>query len=592
MKDELEQAVQGIVASLFDLGQEGDQKGQTTVAQLRIELTRPEEQFGDYATNVALQLAGSLGKNPREIAEQIAQAIQHQLSDKVAKAEVAGPGFINLTVADKYLLKNMQAQPARALEGKTVVAEYSDPNPFKVLHAGHLYTTIVGDSIARILETAGADVHRLNYGGDVGLHVGKCLWGILKELEKMDDSKGASLAKLASVEQAKRLEWLSECYVAGNEAYDNDESAKNEIIELNQKVYKIHDENDHESDLAKTYWTCREWSYEGFKKLYEQLEVIDFEKFIAESEVTRRGLELVEEGKAKGIFKESEGATVYDGEKEGLHTRVFVNSQGLPTYETKELGLAATKWEAYKFNKSIIITANDIVEYMRVVLAALNSFYPEIVERTSHLTHGMIKLPGGKKMSSRLGNILRARDVLDAASEANQKLNGKDDPTVVLGAVKYAFLKQRLGADIIYDPDESVSLEGNSGPYLQYAHARARSILRKSNDAESGVAEAGTETEHMVGKEAEIDDLTDGERTLACKISEYPEAVTEAVNNLMPHHICTYLYELAQTFNRFYENNRVIGDPRQAERLTLVKSYAETLKNGLNLLGITAPDKM
>lgn len=267
---------------------------------------------------------------------------------------------------------------------------------------------------------------------------------------------------------------------------------------------------------------------------------------------------------------------VFEGESHGLHTRVFLNSQGLPTYEAKDLGLAALKWQDYHFDLGVIITANDIVEYMKVVLKALESFHPEIVERSKHLTHGVVKLPGGVKMSSRKGNILRAVDILDAAHAANKTLTGQDNEDTVLGAVKYAFLKNRVGGDIIYDPAESVSLEGNSGPYLQYAHARARSILNK---VEAGQAQAAT-------------DLEAGERSLVRKITEYSEVVDKAVAELMPHHICTYLYELAQTFNRFYEHNRVISHERQAQRLSLVRRYADTLQSGLRLLGIVAPDKM
>jgi arginyl-tRNA synthetase len=199
----------------------------------------------------------------------------------------------------------------------------------------------------------------------------------------------------------------------------------------------------------------------------------------------------------------------------------------------------------------------------------------KLVEATSHLTHGIVKLAGGVKMSSRKGNILRAVDVLDAASEANKKSTGSDDQSVVLGAVKYAFLKVRTGGDIIYDPEESVSLLGNSGPYLQYAHARARSILSKAEF-----------------HEVALEELESDERSLVRKIGEYGEVIDKAVAELMPHLVCTYLYELAQVFNRFYENNRVIGDEREALRVRLVGLYADRLKEGLGLLGIAAPDRM
>jgi arginyl-tRNA synthetase len=235
------------------------------------------------------------------------------------------------------------------------------------------------------------------------------------------------------------------------------------------------------------------------------------------------------------------------------------------------------KWTDYHFDKSVVITGNEQEQYMSVVLKAIEQFEPELAKATSHLTHGIVKLQGGMKMSSRKGNILRAVDVLEVAREANHKLTGKDNENTVLGAVKYAFLKYRMGGDIIYDPEESVSLEGNSGPYLQYAHARARSILAKSGGA---------------AKPVNPKELSEGERTLARKLIEYLEVQQQAVKELAPHLVCTYLYELAQVFNRFYESNRVVGDDRESQRLALVNSYANVLRSGLTILGIPSPDRL
>lgn len=534
-------------------------------------LTRPDPQFGDWATNVALQLAKPLNKNPREIAEKIAEKLQD--SGEFSEVSVAGPGFLNVKISNKTLLEQLTKVPQKVLAGKNIVTEYSDPNPFKVLHAGHLYTTLVGDVISRLLEEAGATVHRVNFGGDVGLHVAKNMWAIVKEL-------GGDLPERLSVvgdDPHERAAWLSKRYVAGNTAYEEDEQAKSEIIEINKRVYDIHANDDRASGFAQIYWTCRQWSYEYFKVLYDELEVDPFERYYPESATTPTGVETIKKQFDNGVYEESEGAIVFDGEKYGLHTRVFVNSQGLPTYETKDVGLIVQKWRDYHFDQSVVITGNDIIEYMKVVQKSIEQFEPELTKRSVHLTHGNLKLAGGKKMSSRKGNVLLALDVLEAARAATRELVGEDNNETMLGAVKYAFLKQRVGGDIIYDPKESVSLEGNSGPYLQYAHARARSILRKSTRPSIELKDVA---------------LADTERALVSKLTEYPDVVDRAVRELLPHYISTYLYELAQEFNRFYEKNRVIGDEREAERVALAGHYADVLKKGLTTLGIHAPEKM
>ncbi len=557
MKDTLTQAVQAACHELFDV-------------DVRVELTRPDEQFGDFATNAALQLAKLVGKDPRTVAESLALILRDKLAAEVTDIMVAGPGFLNLKLSDHALATLANETPRSPLSGQKIVVEYSDPNPFKPLHAGHLYTTLVGDMIARLVDNAGAETVRINYGGDVGLHVGKSMWAIIRHLG------GEQPAKLAEVAEAERPAWLGARYVEGNNAYEDDEAARAEIIAVNKRVYQLHVDNDRDSAFAQIYWICRQWSYDYFAELYKQLQVASFDRYIPESEVTPRGVEAVERELANGVFEKSEGAVIFDGEKVGLHKRVFINSEGLPTYETKDVGLSLTKWQDYQFDESIIITASEQAQYMQVVIAAIKQFAPEPAERTRHLTHGVVKLQGGVKMSSRKGNVVTALEILEAARAAGSESGATADEHTVLAAVKYAFAKSRIGGDIIYDPRESVALEGNSGPYLQYAHARARSILAKAPEQET----------------AAIDALQPAERTLLRKISERNEVVEKATTELMPHHICTYLYELAQTFNRFYEQNRVIDDPRQAVRLQLVSSYADTLKDGLQLLGIHAPDSM
>lgn len=561
MKTDLEQAIAFVCRDEFGV-------------ETPVELTRPDEQFGDYATNVAMRLAGELHKPPREIAESIASKLRANPS--IAQIEVAGPGFLNVTLTDESLVRALNQVQPNEFAGQTIVIEYSDPNPFKPLHAGHLYTTLVGDTISRLLQNAGANVVRINYGGDVGLHVGKSMWAIIKYLG------GELPEKLTTIPESERPAWLGARYVEGNNAYEDDPEAKIEIINVNKRVYQLHAEQDHYSPFAQIYWTTRQWSYDYFRELYKQLEVVAFDRYIPESEVTPLGVETVEAQLQKGIYERSNGAIVFDGEKYGLHTRVFINSEGLPTYEAKDVGLSLTKWRDYHFDKSIIITANEQEQYMQVVIASIKQFAPEPAERTVHLTHGMVKLQGGAKMSSRKGNIITALEILEAARVAGAETGTNPSEETILAAVKYAFAKNRIGGDIIYDPKESIVLEGNSGPYLQYAHARARSILSR----------AGVQPEDADGPKLADANFEPAERNLLRKVSEFAEIVSRSTSELAPHYICTYLYELAQKFNAFYEQNRVLGSERQSVRLELVAQYAETLKRGLELIGIAAPDRM
>lgn len=540
-------------------------------ADAAVELTRPEEQFGDYATNVALQLAKQLDQPPREVAETLAKQIEQKLAEKVSAVSVAGPGFINLMLSDRALIEAAAANITQAHKGRRVLLEYSCPNAFKELHAGHLYQTVVGDALGRILEASGATVFRANFGGDVGLHVAKCLYGVMEKI-------GGQPAKLDDVLPAERPQWLSAAYVLGAKAYEEDSAAKAKIDALNKQIYNLHDAaDDRTSDLAQIYWECREWSYDYFKDFYKKVQVEAFDKYYPESAMIAPGLALVNKHTGK-VFTPSDGAIVYAGQDAGLHTRVFITSKGLPTYETKDLGVIFTEADDFPYDERILITGNDQTDYMKVVFAALHAIDSQLAAKQTHLTNGTIRFGDGQKMSSRLGNVSRAIDVIEEVSKVVAAENPDTDYyTTTLAAVKYSFLRHRLGGDIAFDVSESVSLEGNSGPYLQYAHARARSILRKADGA---------------GEGGEIADLAAGERPLARKISEYPEVVEKAIAELLPHHICTYLYELAQTFNRFYEQNRVIGDKRQAARLALVARYANTLRSGLALLGIASPDKM
>lgn len=566
MMNEIRKKIQSAIQEIFDV-------------KTDVELNAaPENTGADYASNVAMQLAKLVHKAPIVIAEQI----KNNLEDRETRdfeISIAGPGFLNFKIKDSVLQNQVQqiAQSGikfgqRDYDGKTVVCEFSDPNPFKVLHVGHLYTSIVGDSIARLLECAGAKVVRANFGGDVGLHVAKSMWGL-----------GASPSQISSL-SSPTIEDIAKAYVEGTRAYDDDEKAHQEITQLNAEIYDIALNDRHDSDLAKLYWYGRELSYDYFKDFYAQIGV-HFDKYYPESTVAPRGLEEVKIGLDRGVYDESDGAVVYRGEKLGLHTRVFINREGLPTYEAKDVGLIFTKWDDWHFDESVVITGNDIIDYMKVVLASVSEIDPKLSERTRHLTHGQVKLLGNEKMSSRKGNFLKAADVLEMVKDELEKATGKSDPKVVLAAIKYAFLKYRMGGDIIFDPKESVATTGNSGVYLLYSAVRARKILQNSpeNTAYPSIVS-------QISKNVNSDNVY--ERKLSMKIARYEENLAESIAEKSPSKLCTYLYELAQEFSRFYEHVKVAGNEREGELRQLVESYLTVMKHGLDLLGIEVPEEM
>ena len=561
----------------------------------------PDNVNADYSSNTPLKLAKEFHKNPMEIAKEMAKAAKDTFfKDNKESIFITPPGFINFTLPSEYLAEQIDkladnfdnSIKSDEFENKTIICEFSDPNPFKVLHVGHLYTSIVGDAISRLFEYAGANVVRANFGGDVGLHVAKTMYALLK---KPADTL--------------TIEDIAKCYIEGTAAYEKDETAREEITKLNKEIYQINadgmpyrrvaelggpprslsdvGENARtgpveRNTIAELYWRGRELSYDYFRDFYATIGV-KFDKFYPESTVAALGLKTVKEQLKNGVYEMSDGAVIFDGDKYGLHTRVFINKEGIPTYETKDVGLIFTKWEDYHFDKSVVITGNEQKDYMSVVLKSIEQYAPELVERTSHLTHGLVKLPGNIKMSSRKGNFLKAVDVLAMVKEALKREYDSDDETVALAATKYAFIKYKMGGDIIFDPSESVKMTGNSGPYLLYSAVRAKKILSKAYDIEGEQVRSGKRYS---------DNSTDAEHNLMKKILEYKDLLAEAVTEMAPHKLANYLYELAQDFSRFYEHCEVIGSENESERLKLVKVYLDTMTHGLQILGINIPDSM
>ncbi len=440
------------------------------------------------------------------------------------------------------------------------MVEYTDPNPFKEFHIGHLMSNAVGESVSRLLQFSGAEIKRANYQGDVGQHVAKAIWG-LKKLG-LDASSAVVLGK---------------AYAAGAKAYEEDAEAKKEIDIINAKVY---DHSDAEVDSL--YAAGRKASLEHFEDIYAMLGT-KFDYYFFESETTPIGIGLVHSNPE--VFEMSDGAIVYKGEQDGLHTRVFITSLGLPTYEAKDLGLIKLKADTWPADLSITITANEQAEYFKVMKAAAMRFMPELAKKVRHITHGMMRFASGK-MSSRTGNVVTGESLLAELTEAAKARASESraaDPEklaqeVAVAAIKYQVLRQASHKDIIFDKERALSIEGDSGPYLQYAHARACAVIGKAR--EQGVGENSSQ-------------IPESAMPLVRLLHRFPEIVAYAAREFEPHLLTNYVLEVASAFNSWYAVEQILdGTPAAAHKVAIADAVRCTLKNGLWILGIPAPEKM
>ncbi len=519
--------------------------------------------FGDYTTNAAMVVAKKLKKNPRELAEELAKKLRSSTSlepTSILRIEVASPGFINFTLAPSAIELQITEAGAKGIgwgkgnaeAGRRMLIEYSNPNAFKEMHIGHLVGSVVGESLARLIENDGATVARDTFGGDIGPNVAKALWGL----------------RCKGIVEPTTANEIGDAYTEGSGAYENDPKAKEEIDALNQAIYTGSDR-----ELMDLWRRGREVSMEEFRRIWKLLGThFDYEFF--DSDTTETGMRLVRDGLAKGIFKQSDGAIIYDGEGKGVHTMVFITSHDTPTYEAKDIGLAFLKEERWPSDRVIILTGNEQTGRFKTVLAALAELAPHLAAKMVHVATGFLRLASGK-MSSREGNVITAagfiKEVIEKAREKNA------DPLiaeqVAVGAIKYMILRQAPGSDIIFDPEKSLSLEGDSGPYLQYALVRAKKILAYAG------GEGGQEIPEVPYAVERI-------------IIHYPEVAARAAKELAPNLLVNYLTELASAWNSFYGREQVLGSPEETYKQRVARTFAQTMTNGLTLLGIPAPERM
>lgn len=601
----------------------------TTLQQLELptsdlKVTRPENpHHGTYTTNIAFLLGKKLKRNPLELAQQIIDSIkQHTEKNSIIESiTVAGPGFINVTLTTHSLINHLHQSHESEPSNKRLIIEYTQPNPFKEMHIGHLYSNAVGESLARLHEATGWTVRRVNYQGDVGMHVAKSLYGLLQI--KGEKSTQDYLNELSSQTLDERINILGKAYAAGSQAFETD-NTKDEIKRLNVMAFiaaqRLHKEQSHmepvinytnlletmpeihhtynQEDIFKLYKQGRAWSLEYFETRYKLLGTT-FDDYYFESKIAETGYKIVKDHIADGIFEEHEGAIVYRGENDGLHTRVFINSLGLPVYEAKDLGLAPTKYQDWPYDRSIVETGKEIDEYFKVILSVLRKIRPDLAEKTVHLSHGMVRLPEGK-MSSRTGNVKTADWLLESVKDAvhNVMEKSKDNFTteeykhvlnvLTVATIKYSLLRVSLPADISFDIEKSVSLDGDSGPYLIYTYARCQSVLKKTPNDKLQIPNVNTEEIHTEEKE------------VLRHLLYFKEYIEEAATTYSPSTITRYLTDLAQLYNAFYakyhilpsESDTEVTPEQSAFRVFLTTKTAEIVKYGLQLLGIETVEKM
>lgn len=507
----------------------------------------------------------------------LATELQKNLPRAVARVEAVG-GFVNFYLAPEFFAEQVKGILEQKDDfgknnhcaGMRALVEHTQPNPFKEFHIGHLVNNAVGEALSRVIEFCGADTTRVTYHGDIGLHVAKSIWGLQK----------------LGIEPKNTAE-LGKAYAEGDKAYTDDEAAKKEITALNKKIYEQSDEK-----INALYEKGRRISLEHFDALYKRLDS-SFNGHFFESEAGKVGTEIVRQFLEKGIFEKSDGAIIFAGEKYGLHTRVFLNSEGLPTYEAKDVGLIKLKAEKFPFDFSLTVTDVEQASYFAVVKKAMELVFPEYKGKITHVSHGRMRLPTGR-ISSRLGTIIPAEELLNKVKalvlEKMKERDMSDKETVAdkiaVGAIRYSILKQALGSNIVFDFEKSISFEGDSGPYLQYSHARAMSVLRKAGE------------HHPLASRTRLSPSTEGERQKGVGILErllyrFPEIVERAGKEYAPHYIATYLIEIAGAFNSWYAKERILDAGEDTPyRLVLTSAFAQVMKNGLWLLGIAAPENM
>jgi arginyl-tRNA synthetase len=582
----------------------------------------PRREMGDISF-ACFELAKVVGQTPAQVASVLAANLPTLLS--VNKAETKGP-YINFFLDRGEIIKNVCEQILRegshygcnsSKQGQRIMVEFSSPNTNKPLHLGHLRNTLLGDTLASILRANGAEIFRSNLINDRGIHICKTILAYQKW------ANGATLESLG----IKGDHYVGDLYVQFEKAFKQEISqmgfdqedfeawAKDrglDLSELSDKEIEVRrDDYDRsrsslyqeaqgllkrweegDEDVYRLWKTMNEWVMNGFTETYDRLGV-SFDRYYLESETYTLGKSLVEDGLARGIFeKDAIGAVIADLRSGGLGKKILLRPDGTSIYITQDLGTTVTKQRDYNLTHSICVVAREQEYHFKVLAKLLDLLGYEWAKGLYHMSYGLVHLPEGR-MKSREGTVVDIDDFLDdlfalAFEEVKIRANVAADSqeplaqAISLAAAKFGFLSVDPIRDTTFDPKASISFEGRTGPYIQYANARAQSILAKA----PGESIDATSASILEG---------DAEMELASTLADYAAVVEEAGQKYSPSLIANYLYQLAQTFTAFYHAESVLkeeDETRRRGRLALCASTSQVLVNGLALLGIEAPKTM
>ncbi len=600
LEQQIMQAAQAAVKALY----------QQEVPEKMVQLQKTRSEFEGSLTLVVFPFVKMARKSPEQTGQEIGDYLVAHC-DAISKYNVV-KGFLNLSISDhawQQLLETIDSDDHYGEQQATeqsplVMIEYSSPNTNKPLHLGHVRNNLLGWSLAQIMEANGNCVVKTNIVNDRGIHICKSMLAWLKygngETPESSGKKGDHLIgdyyvafdKHYREEQSQLQAQLVEAGMPADEAAKRAKDEAPLIKEAHEMLVKW-EQGDPE---VRALWEkMNNWVYAGFDETYKKMGV-SFDKIYYESQTYLKGKAKVEEGLAKGLFERHDDGSVWaDLTNEGLDQKLLLRSDGTSVYMTQDIGTAEMRFKDYPIDKMIYVVGNEQNYHFQVLSILLDRLGFKWGKELVHFSYGMVELPNGK-MKSREGTVVDADDLMELmvedAYKTSMELGKFDDMTederreiariVGMGALKYFILKVDARKNMLFNPEESIDFNGNTGPFIQYTYARIRSILRKAGNHNFTLSTINCT-------------LSDKEIELIQKMNEYPVAVEQAGKDYSPSGIANYCYELTKVFNQFYHDYSILNEPNEdvkAMRLMLAKNVAKIIKSGMSLLGIEVPERM